>query len=233
MKPTVVFWYEFASTYSYLTVMRIDDEASRAGVEIEWRPFLLGPIFMSQGWTTSPFNVYPAKGRYMVRDIGRIAAERGLPFTMPETFPINGLKAARLAIAADKASGRRRLQSRGIQRSVHERLGRLRRRRADNMLNVMWARRRRDVGAEQRRRRESSAAPEYRAGSGQRPLRRAEFYNRRRRTFLGRRSAGPSAPLGDQRKRNRLLSPRLDGRSRSEPGIEQNCANEPTQYWGS
>ena len=102
MKPTVVFWYEFASTYSYLTVMRIDDEASRAGVEIEWRPFLLGPIFMSQGWTTSPFNVYPAKGRYMVRDIGRIAAERGLAFTMPETFPINGLKAARLAIAADK-----------------------------------------------------------------------------------------------------------------------------------
>jgi len=83
-------------------VMRIDDEASRAGVEIEWRPFLLGPIFMSQGWTTSPFNVYPAKGRYMVRDIGRIAAERGLPFTMPETFPINGLKAARLAIAADR-----------------------------------------------------------------------------------------------------------------------------------
>lgn len=102
MKPKVVFWYEFASTYSYLTVMRIDAEASCAGVEIEWRPFLLGPIFMSQGWTTSPFNVYPAKGRYMVRDIGRIAAARGLAFTMPKTFPINGLKAARLAIAADE-----------------------------------------------------------------------------------------------------------------------------------
>ena len=94
MKPTLAFWYEFASTYSYLTVMRIEAEASLAGVAIKWRPFLLGPIFVSQGWTTSPFNIYPAKGRYMVRDIGRIAAARGLPFKMPETFPVKGLKAA-------------------------------------------------------------------------------------------------------------------------------------------
>lgn len=99
MKPTIVFWYEFASTYSYLTAMRIDAEGERAGVAIEWRPFLLGPIFKSQGWTTSPFNIYPAKGRYMVRDIARIASERGLPFQMPETFPANSLKAARLAVA--------------------------------------------------------------------------------------------------------------------------------------
>ncbi|HEY8194965.1 MAG TPA: 2-hydroxychromene-2-carboxylate isomerase, partial [Hyphomicrobium sp.] len=36
MKPTVVFWYEFASTYSYLAAMRIDAEAERAGVAVEW-----------------------------------------------------------------------------------------------------------------------------------------------------------------------------------------------------
>lgn len=106
MKPTLAFWYEFASTYSYLTVMRIEAEASLAGVAIKWRPFLLGPIFVSQGWTTSPFNIYPAKGRYMVRDIGRIAAARGLPFKMPETFPVKGLKAARLAIAAESFGGK-------------------------------------------------------------------------------------------------------------------------------
>jgi 2-hydroxychromene-2-carboxylate isomerase len=100
MKPSIVFWYEFASTYSYLTAMRIETVASRAGVAVEWRPFLLGPIFKSQGWTTSPFNIYPAKGRYMVRDIGRIAAARGISFKMPEVFPVNGLNAARLAVAA-------------------------------------------------------------------------------------------------------------------------------------
>lgn len=100
MKPNIVFWYDFASTYSYLTAMRVDAAAERAGVTVDWRPFLLGPIFKSQGWTTSPFNIYPAKGRYMVRDITRIAAERGLRFQMPEVFPANGLPAARLAIAA-------------------------------------------------------------------------------------------------------------------------------------
>ena len=96
--PRLTFWYEFASTYSYLTAMRIEAAASAAGVTVDWQPFLLGPIFKSQGWATSPFNIYPAKGRYMVRDIGRIAASRGLKFEMPEPFPANALKAARLAI---------------------------------------------------------------------------------------------------------------------------------------
>ncbi|MBS0268840.1 MAG: 2-hydroxychromene-2-carboxylate isomerase [Proteobacteria bacterium] len=100
MKPTVVFWYEFASTYSYLSATRIEATAAEADVVIDWKPFLLGPIFKSQGWDTSPFNIYPAKGRYMVRDIERTASARGLPFRMPSSFPANGLKAARLAIAA-------------------------------------------------------------------------------------------------------------------------------------
>jgi 2-hydroxychromene-2-carboxylate isomerase len=94
----VTFWYEFASTYSYLAAMRIDEAAAEAGVEVVWQPFLLGPIFGAQGWTTSPFNLYPAKGRYMVRDVGRIAAARGLTFHMPDPFPANTLKAARLAV---------------------------------------------------------------------------------------------------------------------------------------
>jgi 2-hydroxychromene-2-carboxylate isomerase len=94
----LTFWYEFASTYSYLSAMRIEAAAAAAGVEIAWQPFLLGPIFKAQGWTTSPFNIYPAKGRYMVRDVGRIAAARGLAFQMPDPFPANALKAARLAV---------------------------------------------------------------------------------------------------------------------------------------
>ena len=36
--------------------------ASAAGVEVKFRPFLLGPIFKAQGWTTSPFNLYPGQG---------------------------------------------------------------------------------------------------------------------------------------------------------------------------
>jgi len=67
-------------------------------VEVEWRPFLLGPIFKAQGWDTSPFNVYPAKGRYMIRDMERITAARGLSFRMPEQFPAASLRAARMAV---------------------------------------------------------------------------------------------------------------------------------------
>jgi 2-hydroxychromene-2-carboxylate isomerase len=96
--PRLTFWYEFASTYSYLTAMRIEAAADAAGVTVDWQPFLLGPIFKSQGWSTSPFNIYPAKGRYMVRDVSRIAASRGLKFQLPEPFPANSLKAARLAL---------------------------------------------------------------------------------------------------------------------------------------
>ena len=92
------FWYEFASTYSYLSAMRIEALASAAGVGVEWKPFLLGPIFKDQGWDTSPFNLYPAKGRYMVRDLQRLAAERCLPFALPAPFPQNSLAAARLAL---------------------------------------------------------------------------------------------------------------------------------------
>ena len=79
-EKTIAFWYDFASTYSYLSAMRIEALAAPRGIAIEWRPFLLGPIFGAQGWTTSPFNIYPAKGRYMIRDMERLTAARGLSF---------------------------------------------------------------------------------------------------------------------------------------------------------
>ena len=96
--PTIDFWFEFASTYSYLTAMRIEVHAASAGVAVRWRPFLLGPIFAAHGWTTSPFNIYPVKGRYMWRDMERQCAHAGLPLKRPEPFPQNGLLAARLAL---------------------------------------------------------------------------------------------------------------------------------------
>jgi 2-hydroxychromene-2-carboxylate isomerase len=94
---TVEFWFEFASTYSYPAAMRVEAAARAAGVDLVWRPFLLGPLFAKQGWNDSPFNLYPVKGRYMWRDLERLCAAQGIPFRRPSVFPRSGLVAARVA----------------------------------------------------------------------------------------------------------------------------------------
>jgi 2-hydroxychromene-2-carboxylate isomerase len=96
--PVLDFWFEFASTYSYPAAMRIGPLALRAGIQVRWRPFLLGPIFKSQGWDTSPFNLYPAKGRNMWRDLERLCADLRLPFRRPDPFPQLSLTVARVAL---------------------------------------------------------------------------------------------------------------------------------------
>jgi 2-hydroxychromene-2-carboxylate isomerase len=96
--PALDFWFDFASTYSYPAAMRIAPHAATAGVTVRFRPFLLGPIFKAQGWDTSPFNLYPAKGRYMWRDLERLCAQLDLPFCQPDTFPQPSLLAARVAL---------------------------------------------------------------------------------------------------------------------------------------
>jgi 2-hydroxychromene-2-carboxylate isomerase len=97
--PVLDFWFEFASTYSYPAAMRIGPLARNAGVQVRWRPLLLGPIFKAQGWDTSPFNLYPAKGRNMWRDLERLCADLGLPFRRPDPFPQSSLAPARVALA--------------------------------------------------------------------------------------------------------------------------------------
>ena len=95
------FWYEFASPYSYPAALRVAALAEARGVSLVWRPFLLGPIFASQGWRDSPFNLYPAKGRYMWRDLERTCEAMGVPFKRPEPFPQPSLLAARVALALE------------------------------------------------------------------------------------------------------------------------------------
>jgi 2-hydroxychromene-2-carboxylate isomerase len=97
------FWYEFASTYSYPAALRVATLAEERGVNLIWRPFLLGPIFAAQGWRASPFNIYPAKGRYMWRDLERTCKAMGVPLKRPEPFPQPSLLPARVALALDGA----------------------------------------------------------------------------------------------------------------------------------
>jgi len=100
LQPNLQYWFEFGGTYSYLSVFRIEQVAADAGINVEWKPFLLGPLIKEFGWDDSPFNIYPVKGRYMWRDLERLCQQYGLPFQKPEEFPKNGLYAAPIATIA-------------------------------------------------------------------------------------------------------------------------------------
>jgi 2-hydroxychromene-2-carboxylate isomerase len=94
-------WFEFGSNYSYLSVMRIEQEAASRGVSLAWRPFLLGPIFQSQGWNNSPFVLQEAKGHYVWQDMPRQCRKYGLPWQQPTQFPRRALLPMRVALLGE------------------------------------------------------------------------------------------------------------------------------------
>ncbi|MDG4606282.1 MAG: 2-hydroxychromene-2-carboxylate isomerase [Candidatus Contendobacter sp.] len=98
------FWFDFGSNYSHISVMRIEQEATKRNVKIVWTPFLLGPIFQSFGWNTSPFVLYKQQGAYMWKDMARQCAKYGVPWKQPTVFPRRAVLPLRVAlIGADQA----------------------------------------------------------------------------------------------------------------------------------
>lgn len=96
--PRMQMWFDFASPYSYLAIERIAPLAQDAGVQVGLRPFLLGPIFQAQGWSDSPFRLFPGKGAYMMRDIARLADKYGVVYKRPRLFPRMSVLPARIAL---------------------------------------------------------------------------------------------------------------------------------------
>jgi len=94
---SIDFWFDFASTYSYIAAMRIEDLCRDGGVALKWRPFVLGPIFQLQGWNDSPFNLNERRGAYMWRDLERLSAKFDLRWRRPSVFPRASTLAARVA----------------------------------------------------------------------------------------------------------------------------------------
>ncbi|HVG57062.1 MAG TPA: 2-hydroxychromene-2-carboxylate isomerase [Hyalangium sp.] len=99
MAKTLEFFFDYASPYSYFASAQVEAVAHRTGAELRWRPFLLGAVFKATG------NVPPIstanKAAWLIRDVQAWANHLGLPpFRMPESFPINSLKANRLGLVA-------------------------------------------------------------------------------------------------------------------------------------
>ncbi|CAG1000584.1 2-hydroxychromene-2-carboxylate isomerase [Burkholderiales bacterium] len=96
MAKPIEFFFDFSSPYAYLAAMRIEDLVRPYGREVAWRPVLLGVIFKAVGG--APLTEYGLKGPYSVHDFARSARFCGLPYHMPEPFPIATQNAARLVL---------------------------------------------------------------------------------------------------------------------------------------
>jgi len=93
---TIDFWFWVGSTYTYLTVSRLEKIAVRE--VFNWRPFSVRAIMREQN--NIPFVGKPVKTAYMWRDIERRAAMYGLAAKVPVPYPLKEFDLAhRLALA--------------------------------------------------------------------------------------------------------------------------------------
>ncbi|MDA0229604.1 MAG: 2-hydroxychromene-2-carboxylate isomerase [Proteobacteria bacterium] len=93
MPQAIDFYFDFSSPYAYLGSERIDALAAKHNCEVIWRPYLMGAVFKQLG--TSPLISQPVKGPYSRHDLARSARLYGIPFNIPDPFPVNSLAACR------------------------------------------------------------------------------------------------------------------------------------------
>src|SRR4029450_13108723 len=86
MTDAIDFWFSTGSTYTYLTVSRLEKVEAATGMRFNWRPFSVRAIMREQN--NSPFANKPVKMGYMWRDIERRAGLYGLPAKVPAPYPL-------------------------------------------------------------------------------------------------------------------------------------------------
>tara|TARA_R110002049_G_scaffold188722_1_gene357221 strand:+ start:1232 stop:1846 length:615 start_codon:yes stop_codon:yes gene_type:complete len=94
------FWLGYGSTYSYLTVVRIEDVAKRAGVEVVWKPFNITVMMKEFNLPKGPFVGRPQKLEYMWRDLERRAQRHGIAYKKPLKYPVDSQKTVRVGCLA-------------------------------------------------------------------------------------------------------------------------------------
>ena len=87
------FYFDFSSPYSYFASEWIEALAARHGRTVRWRAILLGVTFQAAE-LRSPVH-YPIKREYTLHDFERSARFAGVPYTLPDPFPIATQNAAR------------------------------------------------------------------------------------------------------------------------------------------
>jgi 2-hydroxychromene-2-carboxylate isomerase len=96
----IEFWLGYGSTYSYLTVMRIDRAIEGKEIRLVWKPYNLTILMREKGFPQGPFIPRPEKLTYMWRDLQRRAQQRGLPYSRPPQYPVDSQKTVRVGCLA-------------------------------------------------------------------------------------------------------------------------------------
>lgn len=95
MSKTLEFFFDLGSPATYLAYTQLPELCAQAGAELVYHPMLLGGVFKATG-NASPVTI-PAKGRYMLQDLGRYAQRYGVALNFNPNFPINTLLLMRAA----------------------------------------------------------------------------------------------------------------------------------------
>jgi 2-hydroxychromene-2-carboxylate isomerase len=94
------FWFTVGSTYSYLTVSRLQKVEEATGLRFRWRPFNAREIM--QEMNNIPFATKPIKLSYMWRDLERRASKYGLSIKVPAPYPLKNFDfASRVAVLGE------------------------------------------------------------------------------------------------------------------------------------
>jgi 2-hydroxychromene-2-carboxylate isomerase len=100
MKIPIEFYFDFTSPYSYLASELIEPLAARHHRTVAFRPILLGAAFKVSGQRA--LVEIPMKGDYSRRDLARSARFYGIPFQLPEPFPVSTVTAARCCLVLQR-----------------------------------------------------------------------------------------------------------------------------------
>ncbi|MBL8709191.1 MAG: 2-hydroxychromene-2-carboxylate isomerase [Rhodospirillaceae bacterium] len=92
-KPPIAFYFDFSSPYGYIAAHRIEALGVATGRRVDWHPILLGVVFKETG--QSPLLTQKLRGPYHAHDLARTARRFGIPFRLPEGFPMATMAAAR------------------------------------------------------------------------------------------------------------------------------------------
>ncbi len=96
--PTLEFFYDVGSPWTYLAFHKVEQVAADAGAELVWKPILVGGVFNAVNPAVYESRANPIEPRmaYMGKDLADWARSYGLKIVWPPAvFPVNSVKAMR------------------------------------------------------------------------------------------------------------------------------------------